>query len=138
MIPSKQRSAIAPVSYSIKCKYRVSKAPKHAIHSEEFWKYIWTIAVKIYFTNINSFTKITWLLQNKDLQLLQFNVGQKWRQLVLQVQNRKINSEELWKYIWMIGVKIFFKKNDSFTKVMWLFLNCDLQLLQFGIRQKCQ
>ena len=138
MIPLKQRSAIAQVSYSIKCKYRVSKALKHAIHSEEFRKYIWTIAVKIYFTNINSFTKVTWLLQNKYLQLLQFNIGQKGRQRVLQVLNHKTHSEELWKYIWTIGVKIFFKKNGSFTKVMRLLLNCDLQLLQFGIRQKCQ
>ena len=93
---------------------------------------------KIYFTNINSFTKVTWLLQNKYLQLLQFNIGQKGRQRVLQVLNHKTHSEELWKYIWTIGVKIFFIKNGSFTKVMRLLLNCDLQLLQFGIRQKCQ
>ena len=32
-----------------KCMYRVSKVLKYTIHSEEPWKYIWTIAVEIFF-----------------------------------------------------------------------------------------
>ena len=40
-----------------KCRQRVSKALKPITHLEKFWKWIWTIAVKIYFININSFTK---------------------------------------------------------------------------------
>ena len=63
-----------------KCRYTVSKALKPKNHGEKPWKYIWTIALKIYFININSFTKVTWCIQNSDRELLQFVLPQKSRQ----------------------------------------------------------
>ena len=42
--------------------------------SEELWKIFRTIDVKIYIEKINSFNKVTWLFQNSDLQLLQFDI----------------------------------------------------------------
>ena len=49
-------------------------------NSEKLWKYSRKIAVKIYFTNIISFTEITEPFQNRDLQLLQFDIRHKYRQ----------------------------------------------------------
>ena len=60
-------------------------------------KYVWTIAVKDYFTNINSLPKITQSLKNSDLQLLQFRIRLKCRQRVSKVLNCKNYLEEFWK-----------------------------------------
>ena len=46
------------------------------------------------------------------------------------------DSEETWKGISMIALKMSFEKTNIFTKVMRLFQNSDLQLLQFDIRKK--
>ena len=48
----------------------------------EALKNIWMTLVNTYFTNVNSFTKITRWLQNSGLQLLQFDIRQKCRQRV--------------------------------------------------------
>ena len=38
--------------------------------------------MKINFTNVDSFTKVTWSPQNSDLQLLHFDIQQKCMQRV--------------------------------------------------------
>ena len=89
--------------------------------------------MKTYFTNINIFTKVTRWLKNSALQLLQFDIWQKFRQRVSKALNCKSQAENLRKYISTIAGKIYFANIISFTKVTWLSQNSDLQLLQFDI-----
>ena len=46
------------------------------------------------------------MLQDRDLLLLQLDIRQKSKQRVSEILNRKNHSEELWKHIWTIAVKI--------------------------------
>ena len=104
--------------------------------SEKLKDHIWTIAVKIHFTSITSFSKVMWRLQLNDLQLLQFNIWPKCRNLLSEIPKHTIHLEELWKYIWRVAMKIYFKNIITFTKATWPLQYSDLQSLRFGIRKK--
>ena len=119
-----------------KCGQRVPEALNCKNHAKNIWGYIWTTAGKICFTNIISFTKVTWSSENSDLQLLQFDIPSKCMNRVSKVLKHTIHSEEPWKYIWTTAIKIFFLNYNSFAKVMWLLRNGYLQSSQFVIRQK--
>ena len=58
MTASKKWSAIAPVRYSKKMPVACITDLKTNEPLKKLWKYIWPIAVKTYFTNINIFTKV--------------------------------------------------------------------------------
>ena len=66
------------------------------------------IAVKIYFTNIVSFTKVTCPFQNSDLQFLQFDIRSKCMYPVSKVLKHAMHSQEPLKYILKITMKIVF------------------------------
>ena len=113
------KSVFAVVCYSRKMQVTCIKALKPFNYWEKLLRNTSTIVVKMHFTKRNSFTKVTWWLQNSDLPLLQFDVRQKCGQRVSQDVNRKNHTKNIWRYIWTTAGKIWFTNIISFTKVTW-------------------
>ena len=95
MKASKKWLALLKLDIRQKCRQHVSQALNLKTHAENLWKYIWTIAGKTYFTNVISFTKFTWISQNSDLQLLQFDIRSKCMYRVSKVLKHAIHSGSL-------------------------------------------
>ena len=74
------------------------------------------IAVKTFFENIDSFSKVIWLLQTWDLPSLQFDIWEKRCQRKSKALKSKIDSNPVLKIIWTIGGKKLFRAVNILTK----------------------